>query len=315
MKHIILKLVLIIFTCNLVNAQKLKKTETITKSTNPLEINTSIDFEINASLDSTTVSKETFAILKEVQPLLDKEENEKAYQLLSYIDEKDLEKNEILILKGIVALRLNDLATSSSFFSRYLPSAPNDSLKSSIYYMLGVIDLQRNFKISANLNFEKSYELDQKNISTLLILGNNSFEKNDFEKAIFYYEKLVEVNPNKNNVWNNLGFLYQQLGQHEKAKKVFSKIIKEEPDAPLPYNNRSYCNLQLGLIKQALEDVNKSIKLFPENSYAFRNRALVYIKMKDFKKACADIETAFKLGYTEKYGFDLDAVQSENCKK
>jgi regulator of sirC expression with transglutaminase-like and TPR domain len=63
-----------------------------------------------------------------------------------------------------------------------------------------------------------------------------------------------------------------------------------------------------------MEDVNKSLKLFPENSYAYRNRALIYLNLKDAKKACLDIETAFKLGYREKYGPDLDLIQSENCK-
>jgi tetratricopeptide (TPR) repeat protein len=315
MKQIILHLLLIIFTCNFINAQKIKKTETIVKSTDPLDFIQTSEYQLNAAdiLDSTKISKKNIEIVKQIMPLLEKEENEKAYQLLKSIDEKD-KKNELLILQAILELNTDQLASSSSSLSKYLPYASNDSIKSSIYYMLGTIDLKRLFKINANQNFEKSYELDNKNYRAAMILGWINQQENNIEKAVFYYEKTTEINPNLNNIWNALGWLYQQIGQHEKAKKTFSKIIKDEPDEPFPYNNRSYSNLQLGFTKQALEDVNKSIKLRPENSYAFRNRALVYIKMKDSKKACIDIESALKLGYRAKYGSDLDTIQVENCK-
>lgn len=315
MKQIILHLLLIIFTCNFINAQKIKKTETIVKSTSPLEFSPTVEYEINAdNLDSTKVSKKTLQIVEQMQPFLENEENEKAYQLFNSIDEKDYEKNELLFLKAILEIKMDLLASSSSSLSKYLPYASNDSIKSSVYYMLGIIDLKRNFKVNANQNFEKSYEFDNRNYTAAMILGEINYQNNNIEKAIYYYEKTTKINPNLNNIWNALGFLYQQVGQHEKAKKIFSKIIKDEPTEPFPYNNRGYSNLQLGFTKQAMEDINKSIKLLPENSYAYRNRALVYIKMKDTKKACADIETAFKLGYRGKYGEDLDIIQSENCK-
>lgn len=315
MKQIILNLLLIIFTCNFINSQKVKRTETIVKSSDPLEFRPMVEYEINANvLDNTKVSKKTIEIVEQMQPFLEKEENEKAYQLFNNIDEKDFEKNELLLLKAILELKLDQPARSSSSLSKYLPYAPNDSIKSSIYYMLGIIDLKRNFKINASNNFEKSHEMDNSNYTATMILGWINQDDNNLEKAIYYYKKTIEINPNLNNVLNALAFAYQQIGEHEKAKKIFSKIIKDEPNEPFPYNNRGYSNLQLGFTKQAMEDVNKSIKLLPENSYAYRNRALVYIKMKDTKKACTDIETAFKLGYRGKYGEDLDVIQSENCK-
>ncbi|MBF4516194.1 tetratricopeptide repeat protein [Flavobacterium sp. ANB] len=315
MKKLISILILLLFNCHFLNAQKITKKETIVKSTSPLEINPSIDYDITSALDSTNVSRETFEILKKIAPLIEEEKNREVLDLLNSIDEKDFNKNELLLFKGILELKLEDLVNASNSFSKYIPQTSSDSIKSSVYHILGIIDMKRDLQISSYHNFERAYELDNKNISALLILGTLNFKKNDFEKALFYYEKIVKINPNFNNVWNNIGFLYLQKENYVEAKKIFSKIIKDEPDAPLPYNNRSYSNLKLGFTKQAMADVNKSLKLFPENSYAYRNRALIYLNLKEAEKACTDIEMAFKLGYKEKYGTDLDLIQSQNCKK
>lgn len=315
MKKTLCLVIIILINFNFAIAQKFKKNETIVKSSNPLEINPNLDFEINTDIDSTLVSKETYIIVKKIEPLIKKEENKEALNLVNTIDKKDLEKNEILILKSILELKLNDLSNAYNSFTKYISVTKNDTINSTIYYCLGVIDSQRNFKISAFDNFKKSYELDNKNNSSIIILGVMSENKKDFDNAIFYYKIALKNNPNLNNIWNNLAFLYQKNENHKEAIKILSKIIRDEPDSPLPYSNRSYSNLMLGNTKKALEDVNKSINLFPENSYAFRNRAMIFIKLQNIKKACEDIETAIKLGYIKKYGTDLELLKTENCLK
>lgn len=315
MKKILCTFIIIVISCNIIIAQKFKKVETIVKSNNPLEISPNLNFEINTNIDSTIVSKETLKKIKKIQPLVEKEENNEALNLLNSIDEKDLEKNELLILKGTLELKLEFLSNSYNSFSKYISITPNDSIKSSFYYCLGIIDLKRDLKISAFDNFKKSYELDNKNNSSVICLGVMSENKKEIENAIFYYKIAVKNNPYLNNVWNNLAFMYQKNEKHLEAKKILSKIIKDEPDSPLPYSNRSYSNLKLGFTKQALEDINKSLNIFPENSYAYRNRALIYLKLKEFEKVCDDIEMAIKLGYKEKYGLDLDVIKIENCRK
>ncbi|WP_140505905.1 tetratricopeptide repeat protein [Flavobacterium pectinovorum] len=306
-------LILLLLSCHFLNAQKITQKQTFVKSTNQIEMATTIDYEINSALDSTLISKETCTILKKILLLPDNKQDRETLNLINTIEEKDLQTNELLLFKAVLELKLDDLADASNSFSKYIPLAKNDSIKSSIYYSLGMIDTKRDLQISASHNFEKSLELDSKNLSTIIILVQINLNKKEFDKAIFYCEKALKINPNLNNVWNNLGFLYQQKENYLEAKKIFSKIIKDEPDSPLPYSNRSYSNLKLGFTKQAMEDVNKSIKLFPENSYAYRNRALIYLSFKETKKACMDIETAFKLGYRERYGSELDIIQSQNC--
>lgn len=315
MKHFILILFISLFSSTILFAQKIKKEQSFVKSDNPLEINPMQEFEINSDIDSTLISKEAYQKIKIVEVLIEEEKNKEALDIMNSIHEKDFEKNELFLLKGILELKLDDLANSSNSFTRYLSATANDSIKSAIYYTLGIIDMKRELKISATHNFKKSLELDTTNYSTAAILGTIHSNNKDLEKALFYYTKAVEINPGLNNIWNNLGFIYQQKGNHQEAEKIFSKIIKDEPESPLPYNNRGYSKLQLGLPKEAMKDVNQSIKLWPENSYAFRNRALIYITLNELENACKDIETALQLGFTEKYGDEVSLLKQKHCKK
>ena len=313
MKKILYITIIIILSSNFLIAQKFKKSETLTKSSNPLEIEPNLNFEINADIDSTIISKETLENIKKIVPLVNKQKNKEALNLVNLISKNDLEKNELLMLKGILELKLEDLSNCYNSFSKYISITQNDSIKSSVYYLLGTIDLKRNQRVTAFQNFKNSYEFDNKNNSSVIALGVMCDNKKEYENAIFYYKIALENNIKLNNIWNNLAFMYQQTGKDLKAKNILTKIIKDEPDSPLPYSNRSYSNLKLGFVKQALIDINKSITLFPENSYAFKNRALIYIKLKEFNKACNDIEIAFKLGYIEKYGTDLELIKTQNC--
>ena len=286
MKKILYITIIIILSSNFLIAQKFKKSETLTKSSNPLEIEPNLNFEINADIDSTIISKETLENIKKIVPLVNKQKNKEALNLVNLISKNDLEKNELLMLKGILELKLEDLSNCYNSFSKYISITQNDSIKSSVYYLLGTIDLKRNQRVTAFQNFKNSYEFDNKNNSSVIALGVMCDNKKEYENAIFYYKIALENNIKLNNIWNNLAFMYQQTGKDLKAKNILTKIIKDEPDSPLPYSNRSYSNLKLGFVKQALIDINKSITLFPENSYAFKNRALIYIKLKEFNKAC-----------------------------
>jgi tetratricopeptide (TPR) repeat protein len=307
-------LIYLIVAINISSAQTFKKSSVITKSDSPLEFNADLNYSIE-DIDSSLVSNELVVKFRLIDSLIEKKKKEKAISLLNEVELRNPEKYYVPLLKGMLYLKLDDLNSSHDLIKKSISLTLNDSIKSSLYYTLGIIYMKRNLHLNSYENLQKAYELDSLSLSTLIVFGYVSRKLNKINEAISLYEKAVKLDPTLNNVWNNLGFLYQKSGNHKKAKKVFSKIIKDEPKSPLPYSNRSYSNLKLGFNKQALKDINKSIKLFPENSYAFRNRALIYIASNEFESACEDINMALELGYTQKYGSDVTLLKNEHCER
>jgi tetratricopeptide (TPR) repeat protein len=123
----------------------------------------------------------------------------------------------------------------------------------------------------------------------------------------------VEVDSTFYPAYGNIGFKYQEMGQYDKAIEYFNKVLEMSPDEPLGYSNRSYCRLKTGDIKGAKSDIEKSLKLYPGNSYAYRIRALIYLEEGKTDKACEDFRTALNKGFTEMYGDEVLQLLKKHC--
>jgi tetratricopeptide (TPR) repeat protein len=47
-----------------------------------------------------------------------------------------------------------------------------------------------------------------------------------FEKAISYYEKSLDLNPDNFESWNNLGTLYNHKNEFKKAEECYKEAMK-----------------------------------------------------------------------------------------
>ncbi len=47
-----------------------------------------------------------------------------------------------------------------------------------------------------------------------------------FDKAIIYYEKSLDLNPDNFETWNKLGTLYNSQNEFKKAEECYNEAIK-----------------------------------------------------------------------------------------
>lgn len=60
-------------------------------------------------------------------------------------------------------------------------------------------------------------------------LGNEYFDSDQYEKAIWAYQKSLEINPNNANVWTDLGVMYRRSGKAKEAIQAFDNAIEVDP--------------------------------------------------------------------------------------
>lgn len=80
-------------------------------------------------------------------------------------------------------------------------------------------------------SFDDLDESQQRDIGSLIELGESSVGKGEHEKAISYYEDAFKIFPHP-RLNHTLGTLYDKIGEHEKSIENYERFVALMPDEP-----------------------------------------------------------------------------------
>jgi tetratricopeptide (TPR) repeat protein len=101
--------------------------------------------------------------------------------------------------------------------------------------------------------------------------GLGILSRDDYARAVTFFEKAVEIDPNYAEAWYQTGFCYGMLGRHNEALKASKQAAKLRPNWSETYVNIGASSFALGQYKEAAEAYRTATKLDetnPETQYA-----------------------------------------------
>ncbi len=101
-------------------------------------------------------------------------------------------------------------------------------------------------------------------------MGPRLFGLGDYDEAIAAYKKVVEIEPDNGDGWNNLGATYLQTARFEESIPVFQKASALLPTADT-YTNLGIAYTSLGRYADAVPAYEKAVELNP-NARAVRRK-------------------------------------------
>ena len=108
-------------------------------------------------------------------------------------------------------------------------------------------------------------------------LMDEAFEEVDEEKAIVLFTKIINLDPENSEAYNNRGLYYLRNDELDKAIADFSKVIELYPEDIEAYYTRASVYLRREETeKEALADFTKIIELSPDDAFAYCFRADFY---------------------------------------
>ena len=150
------------------------------------------------------------------------------------------------------------------------------------------------------VDYVRATELDPDDSENWRMLGyvyQNGIK--DYEKALGYYEKSLEVDSTYVNSINSKALIYVEQKKYDLAIKEYSKgiLLKEiDPEgAAYCYRNRAEQYERLREYDKALADYDSAIALEPENVNRYNYRALFYYEQKEYNKSIVDFTRATEL--------------------
>lgn len=137
-----------------------------------------------------------------------------------------------------------------------------------------------------------------------IIMGQQALTLNQPEKALEYFQKVIDIYPNINGLHSAVGMLYLKQNDYTHAVVHLKKALKEEETFDTINNLGAAC-LGLEDYNNAEKYLKRALELRPEDSGCHKNLAELYRKMKLDDKAVFHFEK-----YLDLQPDDLDTLQT-----
>ena len=108
---------------------------------------------------------------------------------------------------------------------------------------------------------------------------------NDFEKAIQYYQKVLEIDEEFAPAYNYMGGAYAALDNLDAAEEAYKKYAELIPNRPDPYDSLAWLLKDRGKFDESIEQYKKAYETDPLYIWALRGIGQNYIFKGEFEKA------------------------------
>jgi len=208
-------------------------------------------------------------------------------QIKNYLEHK----NPCEYLKKITDERIQDYNEAEALLTEALNAIQNpDEAQSDVRSTLEEINDKEILRLLEELEFSPN---DADKCASLAYRYSKNLS--DFENALKWYSKAIEINPKFARAYFNRGIIHRKLNENDKAIADYTKAIELDPNYVAAYNNRGTAYDDLKEYDKAIADYTKAIELDPSYVRAHQNRGITHRKLGKYDKAIADYTKAIEL--------------------
>jgi len=132
-------------------------------------------------------------------------------------------------------------------------------------------------------NAPSDYSLEKVSGVNYVLAVNADFEseRQNYNKAISIYKKILESNPNDTHALHNLGLVYDNLGNDDMALEYYQKTLRLNSQDEYALTNIGTIMEERGQYEDALEYYQEAIEVNPEFVTALQNERTVKAKIEE----------------------------------
>ncbi|MEO0949284.1 MAG: tetratricopeptide repeat protein [Cyanobacteria bacterium J06641_5] len=105
-------------------------------------------------------------------------------------------------------------------------------------------------------------EAQGENLKAIVESGKSLFAEGKYEDALAEYDRALEIDPNRPQVWLGRGRVQQKLKQLEDALESYDRAIEIQPEYAAAYRNRGLVLRASDRPEAAIESLQKAADLF-----------------------------------------------------
>lgn len=175
---------------------------------------------------------------------------------------------------------LNEFARAKNIYSQYIHD---------LYRFYKIHPLRQEFNDIFNMKFDLSsshtLRLIVKDDNILRNIAEFLFERNYYEQALSIYVKLNEAGDNSMEIFEKIGYCYQQMRKYEDALGYYKKAELYDANRAWNLKKIALCYRYMKNYKDSLRYFLEAEKVDPENIYVLTYIGHSYLDLKDFENA------------------------------
>lgn len=188
------------------------------------------------------------------------EDYEKALELVNEVITIDNNNYGGYYFKGLVVRDFyKDTTLALQYFQKAVDLNPNFI---SGLDMMGVM-LAAVGDTLAEFYYKRIIDIDPNRDDVYYKLGVFYMNNDDINEALESYSKCLQINPKNAEAYYSIGFMHIQLKQYSEARGYFTKAIQNKEQNYRAYYGRGYCFELLGDIMNARNDYRAAIEANP----------------------------------------------------
>ncbi|MFN7987203.1 MAG: tetratricopeptide repeat protein [Thermoanaerobaculia bacterium] len=196
-----------------------------------------------------------------------------------------------LLAFGREALNRGDAATAQAAANRVVEVEPTSSEG---YRLLGDSYAARGEKALADAMWRQSLRLNERNEGTLLSLAGLSLESKQFDEALGFLKRAVEVNPQNADRLTALGRKARADGDLKTARQVFAAAAEALPKDVAVLSEYGGLLFQLGDVDAALDPLMRAASEAPDRATVRASLAAAFRKKGQLKDAEREYREALR---------------------
>ncbi|MQY61439.1 tetratricopeptide repeat protein, partial [bacterium] len=219
----------------------------------------------------------------------------KTVQKKSLVKFKDWQHEDYLatfegaFLAGKAASLLDETGRAQNYLEKVVELSPMNIEPISL--LASVYNKQRNYHKAAS-TYQKVIELDNNRDDAHYQLGIVNLRLGKYRDAIAPLQKSVELNPDYKNAHFYTGNAYKELKEHAKAVEAYENYLNLKPEDPWEgYYRLGLCRIELKQLEEAITALNEAAKEKPQDIKTNYYLAQAYDQANQYEKA----EETYKL--------------------
>ncbi len=143
--------------------------------------------------------------------------------------------------------------------------------------------------------FQKAIELNPKNDDAYSGMGVSYYQQKEYDIAIESYQKAIELNPKNDNGYLIIGGSYYNKEEYDRALEYFQKAIELSPKNDNAYGAMGVYYNNKGEYDKAIEYFQKAIELNPKSYSTYYNIGFAYNNKEEYDSALEYFQKTIEL--------------------